>query len=156
MLNIKIPWLCVFCCVSEFESSVESSRSYNSPQHLQPSAPPRKPPQKLLNGSSSKSTAEVVALNAVPQTSLLDTSANKSKAYLANSGALAARRPPSRKSSGVRGPHECQCMIHGTPTNTEEQEIKPKHTCPPSCITCYPRLKTHEKPIPTIKIIHSE
>ncbi len=47
----------------------------------------------ILNGSS-RTSQDI--LNAVPETELLDTSANKSKGQLATSGALANRRPPTK------------------------------------------------------------
>ena len=53
----------------------------------------------IMNGTSSASPIitpkSVDVLNVVPQTELLDTSANKTKAQLASSGMLAGRRPPS-------------------------------------------------------------
>ena len=47
----------------------------------------------LHNGEVTRSE---VSLNAVPETSLLDTTANKTKGHLGVSGALAHRRPPSK------------------------------------------------------------
>jgi hypothetical protein len=79
---------------------VDSQRGYYQLQQKPaPGKPaPNKRPPQLLNGK--KASSEVV-LNAVPSTPLLDSSASKTKAHLANSGAMAARRPPSRKNSGV-------------------------------------------------------
>ncbi len=53
----------------------------------------------IVNGGDISPVAAArmrVNLNDVPETPLLDTSANKNKAHLASSGALANRRPPSK------------------------------------------------------------
>ena len=49
----------------------------------------------IVNGGD-VSPASDINLNDVPETQLLDTSASKSKAQLASSGALANRRPPTK------------------------------------------------------------
>ena len=87
--------------LTDNEDRVDSKRGYYQLQQKSvppPTKPaPNKRPTRLVNGKSSE-----VVLNAVPSTPLLDSSASKTKAHLANSGAMAARRPPSRKNSGVR------------------------------------------------------
>ena len=50
---------------------------------------------RIVNGGDVSSTAQI-NLNDVPETPLLDTSANKGKAQLASSGALANRKPPTK------------------------------------------------------------
>ena len=46
-------------------------------------------------------TEKTPSLNSVPETELLDTSASKEKAHLVSSGAMAGRRLPTRRGSGV-------------------------------------------------------
>ena len=72
------------------------------------SAAPRRPAPSMptVNGSISPTETTKQAaniLNAVPETPLLDTSANKSKAQLVKSGSLANRNPPSKASSHTVG-----------------------------------------------------
>ena len=50
---------------------------------------------RIVNGGDVSLPTEI-NLNDVPETPLLDTSANKGKAQLANSGALANRKPPTK------------------------------------------------------------
>ncbi len=40
-------------------------------------------------------------LSAVPETQLLDTSANKAKGQLGSSGALSSRRPPTKRAGSI-------------------------------------------------------
>ena len=50
---------------------------------------------RIVNGGGVSLSTEI-NLNDVPETPLLDTSANKGKAQLASSGALANRKPPTK------------------------------------------------------------
>lgn len=70
--------------------------------HHSPNKRPAPSPTKVNGASSPEELVERQAtqvLNAVPETPLLDTSANKNKAQLVKAGSLANRNPPSKASS---------------------------------------------------------
>ncbi|CAI9739470.1 neurabin-1 isoform X9 [Octopus vulgaris] len=81
-----------------------------------PTSLPKSPEAELLDSQVviEKSGAKPQDLDAVPETELLDISANRTKATLANVGSLATRRPPTKK-----GKSECDSDQEDMEENNE-------------------------------------
>ena len=65
------------------------------------------------------------SLDSIPQTELLDVSASRSRAYLASSGALGQRRPPSKTNSVVSV--RCVCGGGGGGAHVASSEARTVH-----------------------------